>query len=59
MVNSEDSKIKYILEVLVKWSGVTDDSPWDTEIITYNDEMITLENINDALDELKSLSKKA
>ena len=40
--------IEHVLSALYDWSGVSDDTPGDTEVIATNSESITLDDLREA-----------
>lgn len=48
VVQQDLEKLSDVLDVLVEWSGVSDDTPDDTEILSSPSGIITLGDIRDA-----------
>lgn len=48
--------LSHVLHLLVEWSGVTDESPDDTEILSVNGSTLVLGDIRDASVTLNELS---
>jgi hypothetical protein len=61
VVSTNDvSKIEQMMTTLVEWSGISDDTPDDTEILEYNGMAITVGDVRDAvvtLQKCKHLTK--
>jgi len=56
LTKEEIEVLERIVSVLLDWSGVTDDTPDDTEIIASNTEYVSLGDLRDAsvtVDKLK------
>ena len=54
-IKKDASNIEKILVAFVTWSGVSSDSPQDTEIISTGYEVITLDDLQEAFAALRRL----
>jgi hypothetical protein len=56
-ITREDvDKVHELLSTIVEWSGATDDTPDDTEVVYINGKQLTLGDIREAVGTLNSLA---